>query len=140
MGISCFAAWLVILRAVQSWGLDSARPREAYHTFTAHRLNPTPPCDTDSEVYGNPKVQCRIHKGSPITHMMIKIIIIIIIIIMIIIIIITPWLVEPGGSMPHSQGCPIIPILSRMYPVPRIDTYFFKIHFNILLPSTPRSP
>ena len=26
----------------------------------------------------------------------------------------TLWLQEPGGSMPHSQGSPIIPILSRI--------------------------
>ena len=25
-------------------------------------------------------------------------------------------------------------------PMPRIDTYFFKINFNIVLPSTPRTP
>ena len=30
-----------------------------------------------------------------------------------------------------------IPILSRMNPIARIDTYFFKIHSNIVLPSTP---
>ena len=35
---------------------------------------------------------------------------------------------------------PIIPILSRINPIPRIDTYFFKIHSNIFLPSTPRHP
>ena len=35
---------------------------------------------------------------------------------------------EPGGSMPYSQGSPVIPILSRINPIPRIDTYFFKIH------------
>ena len=45
----------------------------------------------------NPKVQCRIHKGSP-----------------------------------------IIPILSRINPIPRMDTHIFKIHFNIVLPSTTR--
>ena len=28
----------------------------------------------------------------------------------------------PGGSMPHSHS-PIIPILSRINPIPRIDTY-----------------
>ena len=27
---------------------------------------------------------------------------------------------EPGGSMMHSQGSPIIPILSRINPIPRI--------------------
>ena len=36
------------------------------------------------------------------------------------------------------KGPPIIPILSRVNPIPRIDTYSFKIHFNIVLPSMPR--
>ena len=31
------------------------------------------------------------------------------------------------------KGSPIIPIMSRINPVPRIDTYFFKIHSNIIL-------
>ena len=48
---------------------------------------------------------------------------------------------QPGGSMSHSQGLsPIIPILSRINPIPRIDTYLFKVHSNIVLPSTPRPP
>ena len=38
------------------------------------------------------------------------------------------------------KGSPIIPILSRINPIPRIDTYLFKVHFNIVLPSTPRPP
>ena len=29
--------------------------------------------------------------------------------------------------MPHLQGPPIISILSRINPIPRIDTHFFKI-------------
>ena len=33
---------------------------------------------------------------------------------------------EPVGSMPHSQGSPIIPILSRINPIPRTDTYFLR--------------
>ena len=33
---------------------------------------------------------------------------------------------------------PIIPILSRINPIPHIDSYFFKVHSNIVLPSTPR--
>ena len=37
----------------------------------------------------------------------------------------------PRGSMPHSHGSPIIHILNRINPIPRIDTYFFKIHSNI---------
>jgi hypothetical protein len=35
------------------------------------------------------------------------------------------------------KGPPIIPILSRINSIPRIDTYFFKIHSNIVLSSTP---
>ena len=50
----------------------------------------------------------------------------------------TPRLMEPGDSMLHSQGLPITPILSRINQIPRIDTYFLKIHSNIVLPSMPR--
>ena len=47
---------------------------------------------------------------------------------------------ESGGSMPHSQG-----LSNNSYPVPnqpitRIDTYLFKVHSNIIFPSTPRPP
>ena len=35
------------------------------------------------------------------------------------------------------NNSPVIPILRRMNPIPRIDTHFFKIHSNIVLPSTP---
>ena len=35
------------------------------------------------------------------------------------------------------NGSPIIPILSRINPIPRIDTYLFKVHSNIVLPSAP---
>ena len=43
--------------------------------------------------------------------------------------------------MPHSQGLsPIIPILSRINPITHIDTYLFKVHSNIVLQSTQRSP
>ena len=31
------------------------------------------------------------------------------------------------------KGCPITPFLSRINPIPRIDTYLFKIHSNIIL-------
>ena len=31
------------------------------------------------------------------------------------------------------KGSPIIPILSRINPIPRIDTYLFKVHSNIVL-------
>ena len=41
--------------------------------------------------------------------------------------------VEPGGSMPFSQG--LSNNLSQINPVPRIDTYFFKIYSDIFLPS-----
>ena len=44
---------------------------------------------------------------------------------------------EPGDSMPHSQGFFNNLILSGTNPIPRIDTYFFKLHSNIVLPSTP---
>ena len=43
------------------------------------------------------------------------------------------WLMEPGGSMPHSRGLSNNPYLSRINQIPRIDTYFFKVHFNIVL-------
>ena len=36
------------------------------------------------------------------------------------------------------KGSPIIPILSRINPIPRIDTNFFKVHSNIVLPPIPR--
>ena len=36
---------------------------------------------------------------------------------------------EPGGSQGLTNN-----------PIPRIDTYFFKVHSNITLPSTPRPP
>ena len=45
---------------------------------------------------------------------------------------------EPGGSIPDSQGSPIMPILSLINPITRIDTYLFKVHSNIVLPPTPR--
>ena len=32
------------------------------------------------------------------------------------------------------KGPPITPILNRINPIPRIDTYFFEIHSNIVLP------
>ena len=47
-----------------------------------------------------------------------------------------PWLMEFGGS----QGLSNIHILSRINPIPRIDTYLFKVHSNIVLPPTPRPP
>ena len=47
---------------------------------------------------------------------------------------------EPGSSMLIHKGSPIIPILGRINPIPRIDTYFTNVHFNIVLPSTPSLP
>ena len=44
---------------------------------------------------------------------------------------------ELGGPMPHSQGLSNNPYPE---PYPRIETYFFKVHSNIILPSTPRLP
>ena len=35
------------------------------------------------------------------------------------------------------KGSPIIPILSWIKPIPRVNTYFFKAHSNIVLPHTP---
>ena len=45
---------------------------------------------------------------------------------------------ELGDSMPHLQG--LSPTLSRINPFPRIDAYLFKIHSNIVFPSTPSLP
>ena len=48
-----------------------------------------------------------------------------------------------SNSMPYGtrrfipKGSPINPILNRINPIPRIDTYFCKIHYNIVLPSAP---
>ena len=47
----------------------------------------------------------------------------------------TPWLMEPGGSMPHSQGLSNNPYPETNQPNPRIDAYFVKIYSNILCPS-----
>ena len=44
---------------------------------------------------------------------------------------------EPGGSMPHPQGLSNNPNLSRINPITRIDTYLFKVHSNMFLPSKP---
>ena len=52
----------------------------------------------------------------------------------------TPWLMEPGSSMPHYKDSPVIPILSQIDQISHIDTNLFKIHSNIDLPSTPRPP
>ena len=39
---------------------------------------------------------------------------------------------EPTGSACIHKGSPITPILIRINPIPRIDTYLFKIHSNIV--------
>jgi Carboxylesterase. len=38
------------------------------------------------------------------------------------------------------KGSPIVPILSRINPIPCIDMYLFKTHSNFVFPSTPRPP
>ena len=43
---------------------------------------------------------------------------------------------EPGGSMSHSQGPFNNPYPDRINPTTRIDTYLFKVHSNIVFPST----
>ena len=47
---------------------------------------------------------------------------------------------EPGGQYRIHKGSPVIPILSRINLIPRIDTCLFKVHSNIVFPSTPRPP
>ena len=53
---------------------------------------------------------------------------------------IPPLLMKPKVECRIHKGSPIIPILSRINPIPRIDTHLFKVHSNTLLPSTPRPP
>ena len=47
---------------------------------------------------------------------------------------------EPGGSMPHSQELSNNPYPEPNQPNSSYDNYFFKVHSNIVLPSTPRPP
>ena len=42
------------------------------------------------------------------------------------------------GTRGFKSAFTIIPILSQINPIPRIDTYIFKIYSNIVFPSTPR--
>ena len=44
---------------------------------------------------------------------------------------------KPGGTMSHTQGLSNKSLsLAESKPIPRIDTYFFKIYSNIILLST----
>ena len=54
-------------------------------------------------------------------------------------ILLTPWLIEPGGSIPHSQGLSNNTYLSLINQNPRIDTHFFKIPSNTFLLPMPWS-
>ena len=47
---------------------------------------------------------------------------------------------NPGVQCRIHKGSPIIPILSQINPITRIDTYLFKVHSNIVFLSTPRPP
>ena len=46
---------------------------------------------------------------------------------------------EPGvqGRIHKGSLIGLIPILTQINGIPRTDTYFFKIHSNIVLASTP---
>jgi len=49
-----------------------------------------------------------------------------------------PHFMEPGVLLPHSQSPPLAPILSQTNPIHVLPIDLCKIHFNIILPSTPR--
>jgi hypothetical protein len=46
---------------------------------------------------------------------------------------------KPEASLSSSQSPPLDPLLSQMNPVHILKLHFFKIQFNIILPSTPKS-
>jgi hypothetical protein len=46
---------------------------------------------------------------------------------------------EPEGSLPHSQEPATCTYLEQINPVHDPPSHFLKIHFNIILPPTPRS-
>jgi hypothetical protein len=46
---------------------------------------------------------------------------------------------EPEGSLPGSQEPAIGPYPNQINPIHTSNAYFPKFHFNIILPSTPRS-
>ena len=45
---------------------------------------------------------------------------------------------EPEIQSHIRKGYSRIPVLGQTNSIPRIDAYFFKIHYIIVLPSTPR--
>jgi hypothetical protein len=44
------------------------------------------------------------------------------------------------GTRSVYKSPPLDRVLSHMYPVRLLTAYFLEIHYNIILPSTPRSP
>jgi hypothetical protein len=47
---------------------------------------------------------------------------------------------EPGGSLPHSQEPAAYPYPQPAQSSPCLPSHVLKIHFSIILPSTPGSP
>ena len=45
---------------------------------------------------------------------------------------------EPIDPMPHSQGLSKNSYAEPNQPILRVDTYFFKVHYNDVLPSKPK--
>jgi hypothetical protein len=43
--------------------------------------------------------------------------------------------IEPESSLPCSQNLPLDPILSQFILVYRFTSYFYRVHFNIILTS-----